>query len=121
MHKNDTDVGYITNRPEPTQLDLHTRDRGCTGISNSPLAEPYPKVVQGEESMRNKLGEWDAKKGTDDELVESMMDLLSCVTLPLIVYDMLTLQSQPAHSQSRGHDALDPCGSFPRWQRARTS
>lgn len=69
------DVGYLSNRPEPTQL---TPDRErCRGISNSPWAQPYPKLVDGEERMGHALDCWTAEGGDEDDLVEKMMELLS--------------------------------------------
>lgn len=69
------EVGYLSNRPEPTLL---TPDGDtCQGISNSPWNQPYPKVTEGEERMAKTLAAWTAAGGDEDDLVERMMDLLS--------------------------------------------
>lgn len=70
-----TEIGYLSNRPEPTKL---TPDgERCHGISNSPWNQPYPKVVEGEERMTETLKAWTAAGGDEDDLIARMMDLLS--------------------------------------------
>lgn len=69
------EVGYLSNRPEPTYM---TPDGdSCQGISNSPWTQPYPKVTDGEERMSVALEDWATAGGDEDDLVERMMDLLS--------------------------------------------
>lgn len=46
-------------------------------MSNSPLAEPYPKVIEGEKQMTEALNEWTRNRGNEDDLVNRMMELLS--------------------------------------------
>jgi len=70
-----TDIGYISNRPKATIM--QPDKNGCKGMSNSPWAEPYPKVVNGEKAMAATLAEWTDKGEDDDALVERMMTLLS--------------------------------------------
>lgn len=48
-------------------------------MSNSPWAEPYPKVQSGEERMAVTLAEWSQKHEDEDQLVERMMQLVSYV------------------------------------------
>ncbi len=69
-------VGYLSNRTEPPFCDVSDR-MGFMGLSNSPLDAPWPKVMVGEASMEESLAEWTQSGGTEDELVERMMEILS--------------------------------------------
>ncbi|WVR05578.1 hypothetical protein IAU60_002597 [Kwoniella sp. DSM 27419] len=99
--KDETQVGYLTNRPEPRMVHLSTApdasipdSRGdqhltsprecsperhtvvCHGISNSPLDEPWPKVVHGRARMAATLADWQTKGEPESELIERMFILL---------------------------------------------
>ena len=77
-------IGYLTNRPSPSSLDLTSSlcggedgQRRCVGLSNSPLDEKWPKVQQGEKNMEKSLREWEEKREGEDRLVERMFRVLS--------------------------------------------
>ena len=78
-----TRVGYLTNRPQATLLDLSptasTSETGAQtcGISNSPIDKPFAKVKAGNTSMDEELRQWSRGGESQDELVERMMNLLS--------------------------------------------
>lgn len=75
LQRKNVQVGYLSNRPEPTQLT--PSEWSCQGISNSPWDQPYPKVTEGEDRMTQTLEAWSAQGGDEDDLVARMMDLLS--------------------------------------------
>lgn len=75
LQEPEAEVGYLSNRPEPTQLTPN--GYSCQGISNSPWDQPYPKVTEGEERMTRTLEAWTTGGGDEDDLVDKMMDLLS--------------------------------------------
>ena len=76
-------VGYLTNRPQATLLDLSptasTSSTGAQtcGISNSPIDKPFAKVEAGNATMDAELRQWSRGGESQDELVERMMKLLS--------------------------------------------
>lgn len=87
------EVGYLSNRPGPTLMELHSPSRmstplpeadglsrkppvECHGMSNTPLAQPWPKVSQGEEFMAETLAQWTEGNETQDQLVERLMEML---------------------------------------------
>jgi uncharacterized protein with NRDE domain len=67
-------VGYLSNRPTTTLEDLKLGE--CVGLSNSPLAEPWPKVTSGCQAMQLSLEQWRLNHENEDELIERMMGLL---------------------------------------------
>ena len=86
-------VGYLANRPKPTLTDgpaisdaLSTEEPttgdttpvigDCFGLSNSPMSQPWPKVVEGQARMRETLEQWASNSEGEDELVERMMGIL---------------------------------------------
>ena len=86
----ETEVGYLSNRPTPTLRDIHasssyansdktTGGRGGHGMSNTPLDQPWPKVIQGEEDMTKTLGEWRERNEDEDSLIERLMAMLQYV------------------------------------------
>ncbi|WWD18205.1 hypothetical protein CI109_102655 [Kwoniella shandongensis] len=93
----EAEVGYLTNRPKPSFTELRVPDSTstsasgadgasqpvgitaqCFGISNSPMYEPWPKVIEGEKRMAQTLKEWADVDGRGDEkaLVERMFGVL---------------------------------------------
>lgn len=91
------DVGYLSNRPQPTVMNIHSPSRvptplpqsngeqgsgstvkvgECVGLSNTPLSQPWPKVMQGEAKMKETLGEWEAGGEDENQLIERMMEML---------------------------------------------
>jgi uncharacterized protein with NRDE domain len=87
--KDDTKVGYLTNRPQATYTKLSpshitARDgEGTQGISNSPMDKPFEKVEKGKGRMSEELSTWTTCKEEDEEdLIERMMDMLSYVPHP---------------------------------------
>lgn len=87
------EVGYLSNRPGPTIMDIHSPSRvpsplpdqegetpkrvgECVGLSNTPLSQPWPKVTKGEASMCRTLHEWTEGKEDEDQLIERMMEML---------------------------------------------
>jgi uncharacterized protein with NRDE domain len=85
----ETEVGYLSNRPLPIHSNLHIPntvprlsqgDREglgkAFGLSNSPLSEPWPKVVEGEKRMAESLGYWAANGEDEGRLIERMFGLL---------------------------------------------
>lgn len=75
LSKADPEVGYLSNRTTPAYM--HPELAGCHGMSNSPWAEPYPKVVDGQVRMKATLEEWTKQGGDEDDLIERMVTLLS--------------------------------------------
>jgi hypothetical protein len=45
-------------------------------MSNSPLAEPWTKVTEGEKAMAQSLEYWSANGEDEDRLIERLMKLL---------------------------------------------
>ena len=83
--KDDTRVGYLTNRHQATYTDLspsgpspRTEVDTC-GLSNSPMDKPFEKVEKGKGRMAEELTQWAEGRETEDVLIERMMDLLSWV------------------------------------------
>lgn len=80
-------VGYLTNRPKATRLDLSPDPQspgpssGGTvethGLSNTPLHDPFAKVTEGQSRMGRALKSWSDNHETESHLVDRMMDLLS--------------------------------------------
>jgi uncharacterized protein with NRDE domain len=81
--KDDTEVGYLTNRPQATYTDLSSSDTApptgtsASGLSNSPMDKPFEKVEKGKGKMIEQLNIWSQAKETEDDLIERLMDLLS--------------------------------------------
>jgi len=81
--KDDTKVGYLTNRPQATYTDLspsgvRARDgEGTQGLSNSPMDKPFEKVEKGKGRMSEALSDWTTGKDDEEDLMDRMMDLLS--------------------------------------------
>jgi uncharacterized protein with NRDE domain len=81
--KDDTKVGYLTNRPQAIYTNLSpshiiARDgEGPRGISNSPMDKPFEKVEKGKGRMSEELDTWRTGKEDEEELIERMMDMLS--------------------------------------------
>lgn len=82
------EIGYLSNRPESTLVKLHPERPGsaspvgagkCFGLSNTPLAEPWPKVTEGEQRMSESLQEWTEKGEDHHDLVQRMMTVLQQV------------------------------------------
>jgi uncharacterized protein with NRDE domain len=80
----------LSNRPSPTLTDMRTSpSQGglgvgigrCHGLSNTPLSQPWPKVIEGERRMSESLRNWNQKDEGDKGLVERMMQILQCVWL----------------------------------------
>jgi uncharacterized protein with NRDE domain len=83
--KDDTKVGYLTNRPQATYTKLSpshitARDgEGTQGISNSPMDKPFEKVEKGKGRMSEELSIWTTRKEDEKALIERLMDMLSWV------------------------------------------
>jgi uncharacterized protein with NRDE domain len=81
--KGDTQVGYLTNRPQATYTDLSPSEitlqdgAGTYGLSNSPMDRPFEKVERGKDRMSEELSNWTTNKEDEEDLIERMMDLLS--------------------------------------------
>lgn len=81
--KDDTKVGYLTNRPQATYTDLSPRDNatrdgsGTQGLSNSPMDKPFEKVDKGKGRMSEALSDWTTRNGSEEDLIDRMMGLLS--------------------------------------------
>jgi hypothetical protein len=80
---NEPVIGYLSNSPTPSSTDLYERSRDetrdgatCHGLSNSSISRPFPKVVAGEEVMKESLGSWANNGENTEELVERMFVLL---------------------------------------------
>ena len=80
-----TQVGYLSNRPEPTMLDTNDLYEDSMtgkggeryfGLSNSPIKDPWLKVENGEKAMEISLEQWRLKGETEHQLVDRMMMLL---------------------------------------------
>ncbi|WRT65990.1 uncharacterized protein IL334_002941 [Kwoniella shivajii] len=91
------EIGYLTNRPIPSLIDLNLNpglneddddndnekdvkdnlECECLGISNSPMNEPWPKVIQGRNRMKENIKEWKERNEDDKRLVERMFNVLS--------------------------------------------
>lgn len=84
-------VGYLSNRPAPICYALHppTTDTvpklgpnddeelgKAYGMSNSPLAEPWTKVTEGEKAMAQSLEYWSANGEDEERLIERLIKLL---------------------------------------------
>ncbi|KAL1405208.1 hypothetical protein Q8F55_008833 [Vanrija albida] len=98
LHKRDdgwgeSEIGYLCNRPEHTHRSLAGDHAPSRGISNSPLDAPFPKVVQGEARMTQLLADWQAQEGSEDELVEGLMSLLS-PSRPISTYTDMTYSTR---------------------------
>ncbi|WVQ65239.1 uncharacterized protein L199_003412 [Kwoniella botswanensis] len=152
LHKGKGEVGYLTNRPIPCLTELHIPSshptpppapqpcdplKGeerkahelaaqCFGISNSPMNEPWPKVLQGEKRMVDTLKQWQKGGEDDKQLIERMFgvlsqsipitkesDALSSTTIPLI-----TIPSANAFTTPTTESGQSP---KPRWYGTRTS
>ena len=81
-------IGYLSNRPAPTLTDIHptstesglgVHQARCYGLSNTPLAAPWPKVTDGERRMSVSIAQWREEGGADDALLERMMEILQLV------------------------------------------
>ena len=81
--KDDTRVGYLTNRPDATYTDLSptnttpAESSGALGLSNSPMDKPFEKVIKGKGRMSEALSDWTAGKDDEEDLMDRMMDMLS--------------------------------------------
>lgn len=83
-------MGYLTNRPTPTRIDLSPGSGSSAegdgldthGLSNTPLDAPFEKVTRGRSRMRRQLDDWTQSGENENELVDRMMDLLSYVPVP---------------------------------------
>jgi uncharacterized protein with NRDE domain len=81
--KDDTRVGYLTNRPQATYADLSPTNTtlgegsGSQGLSNSPMDKPFEKVEKGKGRMSEELSDWTTRKEDEEDLIERMMDMLS--------------------------------------------
>ena len=88
-HWGKTEIGYLSNRPSPTLVDIPTpagpapagQGSGvtvgeCKGLSNTPMNQPWPKVTRGEETMTRTLQQWSEGNEGETELIERMMQLL---------------------------------------------
>lgn len=80
--KGDTEVGYLTNRPQATYTDLSPNNAnpgessGTQGLSNSPMDRPFEKVEKGKISMSEELNNWSQGDEDEDDLIDRMMYLL---------------------------------------------
>ncbi|ORY23949.1 NRDE protein-domain-containing protein [Naematelia encephala] len=77
------EIGYLSNRPETTLVDINSptttttiTDTSIHGLSNSPLATPWPKVVEGEQRMKVALNEWTRSNQGENELLKRMLGIL---------------------------------------------
>jgi len=82
-----TEIGYLSNRPVPTLVDI-TLASGqstlpsqvevgeCRGLSNTPMDKPWPKVLRGEENMTRTLQQWSQRNEGENELIERLMKML---------------------------------------------
>ena len=81
-------VGYLTNRPTPTRIDLSPSPMipppsgehevvETHGLSNTPLRDPFVKVTDGRKKMGQVLKSWTDNHENEHELLERMMDLVS--------------------------------------------
>ncbi|OCF56736.1 hypothetical protein L486_05590 [Kwoniella mangroviensis CBS 10435] len=151
LQKGKGEVGYLTNRPIPCLTDLHIPsshpiasppcgslgEEGekknvhempaeCFGISNSPMTEPWPKVLQGEKRMVDTLKQWQRDGEDDKHLVERMFgvlsqsipitkesDALSSTTIPLITIPSTNTFTNPSTDSGQAPK--------PRWYGTRTS
>lgn len=84
--KGQAEVGYLSNRPQTTRIDLSpdftgpSADNGLMeihGLSNTPLKDPFVKVTKGRQRMADELQEWAERQENEPQLIEKMMDLLS--------------------------------------------
>ena len=81
--KDDTKVGYLTNRPQATYTDLSPSGirarggEGTQGLSNSPMDKPFEKVETGKDRMSEELRDWTTRKEDEEDLMDRMMDMLS--------------------------------------------
>ncbi|ADV21400.1 hypothetical protein I305_00567 [Cryptococcus gattii E566] len=122
-------IGYLTNRPAPSTLDLTSSlcggtdgQRKCMGLSNSPLDEKWPKVQQGEKNMEKSLREWEEKREGEDRLVERMFGVLS-PSRPVTCEHDLTM-STTIPPVKLGEDLFlntDPHCTRARWKGTRTA
>ncbi|WOO85745.1 Transport and Golgi organization protein 2 [Vanrija pseudolonga] len=83
------EIGYLCNQPQHTLLSLSNDNVPSRGISNSPLDAPFPKVVEGEARMTQLLADCHAQGGSEDDLVENLMSLLS-PSRPIKTYTDMT-------------------------------
>lgn len=70
------DVGHLSNRPKPTVARLDVRNSEIHGVSNTPINQPWPKVLSGNKRMGSELREWSGAQETEDGLIRRLMDLL---------------------------------------------
>nr|OQO26315.1 hypothetical protein B0A51_05166 [Rachicladosporium sp. CCFEE 5018] len=78
-------LSIVSNRTSSAEGLVHIlRSRGQTrGLSNSYFGDTsWPKVVHGEELLRNAIKEGTERQASKDELLESFFDVLSVSTLP---------------------------------------
>jgi uncharacterized protein with NRDE domain len=79
----DPKVGYLTNRPQATHLDLSPTpstsevEARTMGLSNSPIDKPFAKVEAGNARMDEELRSWSEGRESEEALIERMMNLLS--------------------------------------------
>lgn len=73
------EIGYLSNKPEPTHRNLGGETKRWYGLSNTPFTEPWPKVKDGEQRMSETLKEWEEKGEGNDQLVDRMMGILQYV------------------------------------------
>jgi len=72
----------LSNKPGPVLtesnhfLRFNLKGLQVHGISNSPLAEPWPKVTQGERAMKQTLGEWAEAREDEGQMCERLFKLL---------------------------------------------
>ncbi|WVQ85701.1 hypothetical protein IAT38_007867 [Cryptococcus sp. DSM 104549] len=129
------EVGYFTNRPEPRVDAIGVAEgprgggvRGCVGISNSPMGEPWPKVLEGEKRMAESLNAWEKAKAeeggkqAEKDLVERMFGVLS-QSIPINgPEDMLhSTQIPPIKLGADLFLNVDPADTLARWSGTRTS
>ncbi|WWC88181.1 uncharacterized protein L201_003086 [Kwoniella dendrophila CBS 6074] len=103
--KSNNDSSHIGSRD--IESDDHHLPAECFGLSNSPMNQPWPKVIQGEQRMVDTLKEWSKNDESDKELVERMfavlshnvpihkdLDMMSSTTIPLFNFPIRPVQSE---------------------------
>jgi uncharacterized protein with NRDE domain len=81
-------VGYLTNRPKATHVNLTKTTKQTDGadqiygLSNSPMDLPFEKVEKGKSRMSEHLREWTNRdSGDEEDLIRRMRKLLSWVPI----------------------------------------
>ena len=99
-------MGYLSNHPSHTLIDIMSPTRVptpisadpsitgiplqrkatkvgmCAGLSNSSISQPWSKVSRGEVKMEEMLREWSESGEGEDRLVKRMQQLLTWVSPP---------------------------------------